>query len=74
MSKAYFANEGEPLTELELSVLERVANGLVSKEIGDELGYSPDHVYHEISSIFVKLGVHTRAHAVAEGFRKGILK
>jgi len=54
-----------PLTVREAEVLRQVAEGHSSKEIGKELFLSPSTVNHHIQSIFNKLGVDTRAQAVA---------
>lgn len=49
----------------ELQVLELAAEGAIGKEIADRLGVSGTTVHTYWQRIFVKLGVHTRAAAVA---------
>lgn len=60
-------------SERELEVLRLVADGLVNTEIAKRLWLSPETVKSHVSSIFGKLGVKTRAQAVAVGFRSGLL-
>lgn len=62
-----------PLTTRELDVLRLVAEGLTSKEIGRELFLSPKTVNTHLTSIFNKLAVGSRAHAVAVAARQGYL-
>jgi predicted ATPase/DNA-binding CsgD family transcriptional regulator/transcriptional regulator with XRE-family HTH domain len=61
------------LSEREQEVLRLVAQGLSSKAIGQRLFLSPSTVNHHIQSIFNKLGVDTRAQAVAVAGRQGLL-
>ena len=49
-----------------------VADGRSSKEIGRRLFLSPSTVNHHIQSIFNKLGVDTRAQAVAVAAQQGL--
>jgi DNA-binding NarL/FixJ family response regulator len=53
------------LTARELEVLGLLAQGRTQKEIARELFISPKTVGTHVAHIFEKLGVHTRAHAVA---------
>jgi predicted ATPase/DNA-binding CsgD family transcriptional regulator len=62
-----------PLTAREQEVLRLVAEGRSSKEIGRRLFLSPSTVNHHIQSIFNKLGVDTRAQAVAVAAQQGLL-
>lgn len=62
------ANEPElfgDLTAREKEVLQLLARGLTNSQIGSELGISEKTVRNHVSSIFAKLGVETRARAVA---------
>jgi len=61
------------LTERELQVLRRMAEGKSNAEIGRELYVSEDTVKTHARRLFRKLGVRDRAHAVAVGFRAGAL-
>ena len=56
---------GASLTTREGEVLRLLARGLSQAEIGAELFISPKPVGGHIQRILVKLGVHSRAHAVA---------
>jgi predicted ATPase/DNA-binding CsgD family transcriptional regulator/transcriptional regulator with XRE-family HTH domain len=61
------------LSAREREVLRLVAEGRSSKEIGRRLFLSPSTVNHHIQSIFNKLGVDTRAHAVAVAAQRQLL-
>lgn len=61
------------LSERERTVLRRVANGLSTKQIAGELGITERTVKFHVSSIMNKLGAETRAQAVAEAARRGLL-
>jgi DNA-binding NarL/FixJ family response regulator len=61
------------LTDRELEVLRLLAEGLHQKEIADSLVLSPRTVGRHIEHILAKLGVHSRAQAVASAFRDGLL-
>lgn len=65
--------EGIELTERELEVLEAVARGERSKEIAYHLGISERTVKAHLSSIYNKLGVDSRAAAIAVASQRGIL-
>ena len=68
------ASGGESrLTEREREVLRLVAQGLSSKTIGRQLFISERTVAQHLTAIFNKLGVHTRAQAVAVATRGGLL-
>jgi DNA-binding NarL/FixJ family response regulator len=58
-----------PLTARERDVLGLLAAGLGPTEIGRELAISPKTVATHVEHIYAKLGVHTRAQAVARAFR-----
>jgi predicted ATPase/DNA-binding CsgD family transcriptional regulator len=62
-----------PLTARETEVLQWVAEGLTSKRIGQQLFLSPKTVNHHLTSVFNKLGVDSRAQAVAVAARQGLL-
>ena len=61
------------LTPRELEVLVLMGEGMANAEIADRLYLSPRTVAHHVSSILVKLGVHSRAEAVRESARLGIV-
>jgi predicted ATPase/DNA-binding CsgD family transcriptional regulator len=61
------------LSARELEVLELVAEGLTSKQIGQQLFLSPRTVNHHLYTVFNKLGVDSRAQAVAVAARAGFL-
>ncbi|GHO47420.1 response regulator transcription factor [Ktedonospora formicarum] len=61
------------LTEREREVLQAVARGERSKEIASQLGISLRTVGSHLTSIYTKLGVDSRAAAVAAGIERGLL-
>jgi non-specific serine/threonine protein kinase len=62
-----------PLSTRETEVLQLVAEGLTSKQIGNQLFLSPKTVDYHLRSVFNKLGVDSRAQAVAVAARRGIV-
>ena len=65
---------GVTLTERELQVLLGMAEGKSNAEIGRELFVSEDTVKTHARRLFRKLGARDRAHAVAAGFRAGLVR
>ena len=63
----------EALTEREQEILALIADGLTNREIGDRLYISPGTVKAHSSSIYGKLGVHSRTQAVARARELDIL-
>ncbi|PZS34649.1 MAG: DNA-binding response regulator [Pseudonocardiales bacterium] len=61
------------LTEREVQVLCGMSEGRSNAEIGRGLYLSEDTVKTHAQRLFRKLGVNDRAHAVASGFRLGVL-
>ena len=64
--------EQEP-TARELEVLQLVADGLVNREIGQQLFLSEETVKSHVRHLLAKLQARSRAHAVAVGFRRGLI-
>lgn len=65
--------EGMELTEREREILQGVAHGERSKEIAAHLGISIRTVGAHLASIYTKLGVDSRASAVAIALERGLL-
>jgi DNA-binding NarL/FixJ family response regulator len=61
------------LTAREREVLALLAEGFGPVEIGSELSISPKTVATHVEHIYAKLGVHTRAQAVAKAFRLSLV-
>ena len=61
------------LTPRENEILALLADGLVNKQIAARLGISTNTVKTHLELLFEKLGVTTRAEAVATGVRRGLL-
>jgi DNA-binding NarL/FixJ family response regulator len=63
----------QALTAREAQVLALLAEGLVNKQIAARLGISRHTVKSHLDALFHKLGVTTRAEAVAVGARAGVI-
>jgi DNA-binding NarL/FixJ family response regulator len=64
--------EQEP-TVREIEVLQLISDGLVNREIGERLFLSEETVKSHVRHLLAKLQARSRAHAVAVGFRRGII-
>ncbi|MFO7299681.1 MAG: response regulator transcription factor [Actinomycetes bacterium] len=62
------------LTGRELEVLARVADGLTSKEIAEELYISENTVRNHVRNILDKLGLNSRFEAVKWAYEEGLLQ
>lgn len=67
------AIEPEPLTARELEVLRLIVQGARNSEIGQRLSISVKTVETHLTSIYGKLGVQSRAEAIALAQRRGLL-
>ena len=67
------SNEPTNLTDRELEVLKAVARGERSKEVASHLGISERTVKAHLASIYNKLGVDSRAAAIAVAAQRGML-
>ncbi len=65
--------ESQDLTSRETEVLALVASGLSDGEIAERLVLSPHTVHRHVANVRTKLGLPTRAAAVAEATRRGLL-
>jgi DNA-binding NarL/FixJ family response regulator len=63
-----------PLSERELEVLRELSNGMTNKDVATALFISRATVKSHIENILRKLDASDRAAAVAEGFRRGLLR
>lgn len=61
------------LTDRELQVLQGMSRGRSNSQIGEDLFLSEDTIKTHARRLFRKMRVNDRAHAVAEGFRRGLL-
>jgi DNA-binding NarL/FixJ family response regulator len=64
---------GPELTDREQQVLSLVADGLPTREIGEELHYSERTVKKVLGDVVVKLGARSRSQAIARAVRQGII-
>jgi DNA-binding NarL/FixJ family response regulator len=64
--------EQEP-TSREIEVLQLISDGLVNREIGNRLFLSEETVKSHVRHLLAKLQARSRAHAVAVGFRRGLI-
>jgi two-component system, NarL family, response regulator YdfI len=63
----------EPLTRREREVLQMLAAGLANKEIASRLNISDHTAKFHVASILGKLGAASRAEAVTQGIRRGLV-
>ena len=66
-------SERPELSEREIEVLRRVAEGKDNVEIGQELFISPNTVKNHISNILAKLQIDNRIQAAVYAVRRGIV-
>lgn len=64
---------GQDLTTRETEVLALVAGGLSDREIAERLVLSPHTVHRHVANVRTKLGLPTRAAAVAAAAKRGLL-
>ena len=64
---------GTVLSNREREILALLADGLANKQIAARLGISKNTVKTHLELLFDKLGVSSRAEAVATGVRRGLL-
>ena len=62
------------LSPRELDILRRMADGVDTSQIADEMGISTHTVLNHIRNLRRKLGARTRLEAVVIGFRSGLLE
>jgi DNA-binding CsgD family transcriptional regulator len=68
------AEPGRPLlTPRELEILACLGEGMSNKQVARRLGISAHTVKFHLEAVFAKLGVGSRAEAVAKGLRRGLL-
>jgi DNA-binding NarL/FixJ family response regulator len=60
-------------TAREIEVLHLISEGLVNREIGQRLFLSEETVKSHVRHLLAKLQARSRAHAVAVGFRRGLI-
>ena len=61
------------LTWREIQVLQFVADGFTNRVIGERLSIGTETVKDHLTHLFQKLQAYNRGHAVAEGFRYGLI-
>lgn len=64
---------GRVLTARQIEVLRLVAGGMSDRQIADRLVLSPHTVHRHVANIYTRLGCTSRAAAVAEAGRMGLL-
>lgn len=64
---------GQEPTAREIEVLQLISDGLVNREIGTRLFLSEETVKSHVRHLLAKLQARSRAHAVAVGFRRGLI-
>lgn len=66
--------EDERLYPAQLDVLCGIADGMTNRQIADRRGTRESTVKRQVEQLCQKLHARNRAHAVAEGFRRGLLR
>jgi DNA-binding NarL/FixJ family response regulator len=61
------------LSERECEILQRIANGHTDREIANELSLAHQTVKNTLSSLFQRIGVSNRSHAVAWAISRGLI-
>lgn len=64
----------EPLSEREVAVLRLIATGMTNKQIACKIGLAEETVKAHLKTIFAKLDVTDRTHAVTIAAKRGIIK
>jgi len=64
----------EPPSEAETAVLQLLAGDLTTREIGERLFLSPNTIRSHVHALYAKLGVHSRADAIARATALGLLE
>ena len=64
---------GQDPTAREIEVLQLISDGIVNREIGQRLFLSEETVKSHVRHLLAKLQARSRAHAVAVGFRRGLI-
>lgn len=72
-AKLYKASREQGLSQRQLTVLQRVAQGVPSREITAELSISDATLKRDVRAVFNYFGVNDRAQAVAEAYKRRIL-
>ena len=72
-AELYKASREQGLTQRQLTVLKRVAQGISSREICEELAISDATLKRDVRAVFNYFGVNDRAQAVAEAYKRRIL-
>ena len=63
----------DQLTDREIEVLQAVAEGATTRELGSSFGISQQTVQTHVKNILAKLGVHSKLEAVTFALRQGIV-
>lgn len=63
-----------PLSGLQLMALQLLAHGHNHKSAAKQMNIAASTMNEHLKHCYSKLRVHNAAHAVAEGFRRGLLK
>ena len=64
------AKPGEPLTRMEIKILDWCSKGDTKARTGRRLGISESYVKYFFERIYFNLRVRTQGHAIGNGFRR----
>jgi DNA-binding CsgD family transcriptional regulator len=68
------AQPGEPLSLMEIKILNWCSKSDTKARTAKRLGISESYVKFFFDRIYIKLRVRTQGHAIGNGFRKGYLR
>lgn len=63
-----------PLSERETQILQRIAQGVTSAQIANEMGFQLQTVKNKVTTILTKTHAHSRTHAVAIALGNGWIR
>jgi len=63
----------EPLSPMEIRVLQMVADGNSNKDVAGKLGVTEEAVKGQVRNILAKMGANDRTHAAVLGIKRGII-
>ncbi len=67
-------HQSRTLTAMELLILRLSATGMLTHEVADHLGISPDEVRRHVAGAMAALGAGSKLEAVAIALRRSLIK
>jgi DNA-binding NarL/FixJ family response regulator len=66
--------DDEPLSERQVEILQRIADGLTTKQVARDLGISQKTVHNHLNAIYRRLDTQNLTHAILSAVRQGIIQ